>query len=559
VFFPCRGRLARLVLVCSSAATATACVTDARRDGLSPDEFARVEHMAIHRTGQQPGHEFQVVERIQGVSCNRSPAPPNHPAYKVVTEYEALYDMKLEAADLGANAIVGVACQRFAMTQSCYTSIVCEGDAVRLDDGVGMDLPPASMGALQATAAGLEFAGDPDLYESLTGFTPNFLSEAQRARLGRLGVAVPARTPGRTVEAPPSGDDAVYQGAGLWFVQCAAQGGAIGLMVSPLCAAIGAGLGALSAESEQDVKTSSFAIRGALEDYYSHQALRDRMVRVAAQSGAQALTAQAPPLPEDAIQRRTNPWRFDQHVDTVIEIGVEELLLPAWRSGATTNLPTPVSVRTRVRVVRVEDSHEFYNRSYSFVSDKKLFREWGAENGAALRHALEVGFEQIAEQIVEDLLLAYPLMPGFALTGTGTDQRNYVVVPVNPPVHQYWYRGSASASLAASLEPTFRWRDFPSENVLTADFQGKLRRLSALRYDLRIYRLDDQRSTARTILEQNNIEGTEYGMTQPLAPSTEYVWSVRARFALDTGERTSRWSGDWVGGSVKGFLFRTPD
>lgn len=552
-------RPARLAPALVVGALAAGCAADPRRDGLSPHEFASVDHIAVHMGGEQPRHEYQILDRIEGISCDLSGAPRNHPAHKVVTEYEALYDMKLEAADLGANAIVGVICRRYGISQSCYESMICEGDAVRLDDGVGMDLPLASMSALQAKAASADFAGNPALYESLIGFTPDYLTEAQRVGLGKVGVAVPARTPGRTVEAPPSGDDAMYQGAGLWFVQCAAQGGTIGLVISPLCAAIGAGLGAWSSESEENVKASSFAIRSALEDYYSHQALRDRMMRAAAQSGAPALTVQSPPLPEDEVVRRGNPWRFDQNVDSVIEVGVEELLLPAWRSGATTNMPTPVSVRTRVRVLRLPDSREIYNRSYSFVSDKRLFREWGAESGAALRHALEIGFEQIAEQIVEDVLLAYPLMPGFAITGAGTNRRNYVVEPMEPPVHQYWSAGSARASLATSLEPKFRWRDFPGDKVLNADFQGKLRQLSSLRYDLRIYRLDDQRSTARIVLERNNIVTTEYQMTQPLAPNTEYVWSVRARFALDTGERTSRWSGDWVGGDIRGFLFKTPE
>jgi hypothetical protein len=541
------------------AALAAGCATDPRRDGLSPHEFASVDHIAIHMGGGQPRHEYQTLDRIEGISCNLSGAPRNHPAHKVVTEYEALYDMKLEAADLGANAIVGVSCRRHGISQSCYQSIICEGDAVRLDDGVGMDLPLASMSALQSKAASADFAGNPALYESLIGFTPDYLTEAQRAGLGGIGIGVPARTPGRTVETPPSGDDAMYQGAGLWFVQCAAQGGAIGLMISPLCAAIGAGLGAWSSESEDNVRASSFAIRSALEDYYSHQALRDRVMRAAAQSGAPALTVQSPPLPEDKIVRRGNSWRFDQNVDSVIEVGVEELLLPAWRSGATTNLPTPVSVRTRVRVLRLRDSREIYNRSYSFVSDKRLFREWGAQSGAAMRHALEIGFERIAEQIVEDVLLAYPLMPGFAITGAATNQRNHIIEPIEPPTHQYWGAGSARPSLATSLEPNFRWLDFPGDKVLNADFQGKLRQLSSLRYDLRIYRLEDQRGTARIILERNNIETTEYQMTQPLAPTTEYVWSVRARFALDTGERTSRWSGDWVGGHIRGFLFRTPE
>ena len=549
--------LLRLALLVTGAAVAAGCATDPRRDGLSVQEFAIVDDIAVHLGEEQPRHEYQVLDHIEGISCNLSRAPRNHPAHKVVTEYEAIYDMKLEAADIGANAIVGVTCQRSGLSRSCYQSIVCEGDAVRIE-GAGASPPAASMNTLRAKAASVDFAGNPALYESLVGFTPDYLTELQRASLGELGIAMPARAPGKTVEEPSSGENAVYEGAGLWFIQCAAQGGTIGLLISPLCAAVGAGLGALSAESPENVKTSREAIHDALQDYYSQQALRDRTVRVAAQLGAQALTVQAPPLPQDALERRGHSWRFDTPVDSVIEVGVEELLLPAWRSGATTNLPTPVSVRTRVRVVRLGDSREIYNRSYSFVSDKRLFREWGAESGAALRHALEVGFEQVAEQMVEDLLLVYPLMPGFATTGAAPNKRNYTVEPKAPPAHEFWQAGTASAALVTSLEPSFRWQEFPGEKVLNADFQGMLPALSRLRYDLRIYRLDDERRSARIILEQNNIETTEFQMAQPLAPDTEYVWSVRARFVLDTGERTSRWSGDWVGGSVRGFLFRTP-
>ena len=552
-------RRAWLALAVGLAVAGSACVTDGHRDGLSRHEFAAVDGIAVHKVGAEPSLDFQVLERIEGQSCSLSRVPRNHPAYKVVTEYEALYDLKLEAADLGANALVGVSCRRYGLSRDCFESVVCEGDAVRLDDGVGMALAPVPMNALQAAPAGGEFQGDPALYESPLGFTPNYLTEAQRAGLGAIGVAVPARTPGKTIEAPPSADDAMVQGAGLWFVQCAAQGGTIGLLVSPLCAAVGAGLGALSAAPEEDVHTSGVAIRAALEDYYSHQALRDRTVLVAAQTSAPALTLQATPLAEDALTRRGNPWRFDAQVDSVIEIGVEELLLPAWRSGATTNLPTPVSVRARVRVVNLGDGVEIYNRSYRFVSDRRLFSEWGADNAAALRHALDAGFEQIAEAIVDDLLLAYPLMPGFAFTATGDKQRNYVIEPLNPPVHQYGFTGSVHAAEIDTLEPALRWRQFPDATVRNADFQGMLGELDALRYELRVYRLDDQRGTAHKVLEKNNIKATEYLLTQPLAPGTEYVWSVRARFALATGERTTRWSGDWVSGKLKGFLFRTPD
>lgn len=553
-----RRRWARL-LACLGAVLLAGCAGDARRDGLAPHEFATVDHIAVHLAGDGPSIAYQVLDRIEGTSCNLSGAPPHHPAHKVVTEYEALYDMKLEAADLGANAVVGVTCERYGVYRDCYQAVVCQGDAVALDDGVGMALPLASMSALQATARSADFAGNPALYESLVGFTPDYLTEAQRANLGKVGLATPARAPGQTIEEPPSGEEAVYQGAGLWFLQCAAQGSTIGLLVSPLCAALGAGLAALSAETEDNVQASGGAIRSALADAYSHEALGERIARVAAQSGAPLLEADAAARSQDSTGGRESPLRLGAGVDSIIEVGVEELLLPAWRSAATTNLPIPVSVRTRVRVVRLSDSREVYNRSYGFVSQKRLFREWGAENGAALRHALEAGFEHIAEKIVEDLLLAYPLMPGFAITNAATGRRNYIIEPLAPAVHAYWSQGAPRATPIDSLEPRLRWQPFPSAKVLLADFQSKLRRLSALRYELRIYRLDEQRRQARLVVERNNIEATEYQVEQPLAPGTEYAWSVRARFELDTGERTSRWSGDWVGGRVRGFLFRTPE
>ncbi len=45
--------------------------------------------------------------------------------------------------------------------------MVCQGDAVAFDDGVGMALPLASISALQAMAKSADVAGNPALYESL--------------------------------------------------------------------------------------------------------------------------------------------------------------------------------------------------------------------------------------------------------------------------------------------------------------------------------------------------------------------------------------------------------
>jgi hypothetical protein len=555
-----RARGDRLVWLAICAGMLAGCASDGKRDGLSTAEFANVHQIAIYDAGSKPRFGYQMLDEIQGTSCNLTPLPPNHPGYKVVTEYEALYDMKLEAADLGADAIVDVSCRHYGygLSHSCYESYVCSGSAVAIDDGVGMGTLRTAVA--DGDDAAERFTTSPAVYQSLIGFTPDYLTEDQRATLGNIAVAMPHRSPGRTVEAPPSGGAAAATGAGLYFLQCIGGGGTMGLIISPLCAAIGAGLGALSAEDKGTIEASGKAIRATLTEYYSHTALRDRMVRVAAESGAQDLVLEIRGSNDTPWQQEFGRWRFAESVDTVIEVGVEEFLLPAWGNGAVTNLPAPVSVRMRVRVLRLDDSRELYNRTYGFVTDKRKFSDWGAENGAALRHALERGFEQTAGRIIEDLLLAYPLMPTFGAASPGRyrGQREYVIEPVDPVAHTYWSIGSPRPAEARSLEPRFRWQDFPSTRVLQADFQGKLAGLSDLRYDLRVFRLERERSHARLVLEKNNIEATEFLVTQPLLPGAEYAWSVRARFELDTGERTTRWSGEWIGDGVKGFLVTTP-
>ncbi|MDX1432949.1 MAG: hypothetical protein R3286_10920 [Gammaproteobacteria bacterium] len=535
-----RAALALLVLA------GAGCAGDAKRDGLDAREFARVEGMALYRGAARPPSAYQVIDEIEGVSCNRFTGPPSHPHYKVVTEYEALFDLRLEAADLGADAVVDVACSRDEGPFGCSEALVCRGAAVRLDDGVGLrDLP-------QATAAARldELSISPRIYESLTGFTPDYLTERQRAVLGTPGVSIPVRSPGYEIHAPATGGAAAAQGAGQWFLQCLGQGGSFGLLVSPVCAAIGGAIGTFSAESEAVVSESSEAIAKVLADYYRHESLRDRMVRAAAQAGAEPALAAG-----DAAG-----------ADSIIEVGLEEMLLPTSSPNGFANEPVPLTLRARVRVYRrshEDGTHdvELYNRSYHYTSERHRYARWGENDAALLRHTLEAGFDGMAERMVEDLLLVYPLMPVFGATGIDAPyrQRRYRITPVHPPAHSYDFEGRPWPARLDSFTPVFRWREFPDETARSADFQGKLGGLSELRYDLRLYRVDYAGGRVRLVLERNGIAGEEYALEQPLAPDTRYVWTIRARFRIEGGERVTRWSGDWLTREVKGFYFRTAD
>jgi len=202
-------------LLLAGVVALSGCASDYRRDGLSIHEFAAVDRVAVYEQGDGPRLDYQILDRVEGISCGFSLVPKAHPAYREVTEYEALYDMKLEAADVGANALVDVDCRRYyrGFTDRCNEAILCKAGAARLDDGVGMEVPPGGTRSL---------APPPDAdtararYRPPMGIVPDYLTERQRAGLGRVGIGSPAARPGKTVQAPPTGKTAALQGAGMW-------------------------------------------------------------------------------------------------------------------------------------------------------------------------------------------------------------------------------------------------------------------------------------------------------------------------------------------------------
>jgi hypothetical protein len=522
------------------------CAYDPGTERITAEEFAGVERVRLYRASDTLPPSYQSIERVEGTSCTTAPVGRIHPRDKVVTEFEALYQLRLAAARRDADMVVDVHCLRLTggWMDACTQQIHCSGEAARAE--------PA-----RSRAAGDEQSSAG--FEVPFGFTPDYLTEAQRSSLGKIGVGVPEAPPGHTVELPLLAGEAASGAATNSFLNCVGQLGPaiIGVVPAIFCAAgaaIGAGFAAATAEKAENLEGMPEAIQAALGEYYSHDALRAEVVRVAHEDTGNLAGIKAIDMPS-APMSATAPV-----ADTMLEVGVEELLLPVWARSGATNLPSPISVRARARVVRMSDARVLFNKSYRFTTEAHRFVIWGAEGAAKVRFALGRGFTQLAQEIVEDVLLVYPLMPGFGDVGRYGDSRRepYLVQPLNPPAHEYDFNGRPYPSGAGSVEPTFAWEAFPGPQAERADFQGALERLAKLRYDVRIYVVDRRQGRLRLVLERRGIEGTSYRPEQPLAPDSEYVWSVRARFELDGNQRTTRWSGDWMGRGVRGFLFYTP-
>ena len=88
-----------------------------------------------------------------------------------------------------------------------------------------------------------------------------------------------------------------------------------------------------------------------------------------------------------------------------------------------------------------------------------------------------------------------------------------------------------------SLQPTLRWESFPRDKDRKAGLVSRIRNVT---YDLRICRADD---LGPVVYARQGLLAPSHQIEEPLEPSTEYFWAVRARFELDGHARVTEWSG----------------
>ena len=101
-----------------------------------------------------------------------------------------------------------------------------------------------------------------------------------------------------------------------------------------------------------------------------------------------------------------------------------------------------------------------------------------------------------------------------------------------------------------SLQPTFRWESFPRPQDLRKNQKGLVGRIHNVTYELKIWRVQDGYQ-AKPIYSRQRIPEPLHKVEEPLEPSTNYVWSVRARFEVDDVTMVTEWAGIWLNQSAR--------
>jgi len=85
-----------------------------------------------------------------------------------------------------------------------------------------------------------------------------------------------------------------------------------------------------------------------------------------------------------------------------------------------------------------------------------------------------------------------------------------------------------------SLQPTFQWQPFPRPADEFAD------RIQDVTYELRIW-TTTQGLSGKLRYSRDGLKLPSHKLEEPLEPSIQYLWSVRARFMIDGDLRVTEW------------------
>ncbi|MCG8094895.1 MAG: hypothetical protein JAZ17_14950 [Candidatus Thiodiazotropha endolucinida] len=104
-----------------------ACQTNPSINSLTSEQRAQVVNMDLYKSDVSKPRE--VLGPVKGLSCQR-----NAYARHIVSEEEAIEGVKIRAAQLNADAVINILCQKNTSTDwenNCWSSVVCIGDAIK--------------------------------------------------------------------------------------------------------------------------------------------------------------------------------------------------------------------------------------------------------------------------------------------------------------------------------------------------------------------------------------------------------------------------------------------
>jgi hypothetical protein len=339
----------------------------------------------------------------------------------------------------------------------------------------------------------------------------------------------------------------------LYMAAESARSGPFGVLLLPYMAAAGAIVGGLAGGIEGAIKAVPADEAERIEASINHAVdeihIQDKFAESVIHAGI-LLTEYRFNLAVSRDPQKNNDkvLLFDsikQSSDILMEVRITDL---GFRGGEGRDPAVSFFMDAAICISRVRDGKEIYSGKSSFSSRPQRFSEWSRNNADPLRLEFEKAYMRIAQQIIENLFLIHD----FHLDSPWSIDMYCMLKPVNPPLTMLgFFSHERITPKLDSRRPTFQWEAFPRDKDIRSDSKGLLSHISDISYDLIVWKtrdniptelVYDKRGLVLTERELREERIVEYTIDKELESSTEYYWSVRARYMLDGKPRLTRWS-----------------
>jgi len=233
---------------------------------------------------------------------------------------------------------------------------------------------------------------------------PTGVSEAQRARMGAVGVAPFAMTPRDELQVTRGTAAGAAGGAIEGVIAGVASTGGCGfgcVIVVPFMASVGAitggVVGGAAAVPEDKAAEIETRLKAVLSEVGDQARLQAAVVVAAIRFGVPRVTT----LPGKAVAVRGVD--AEAKVDTILKVGLVSVGL-AGGGGADPELAIRVSALARLVDART-DAELYRTRLFTHAVGPRKFSEWNADNARLLKDALERAYQSLARSIVDEIFL----------------------------------------------------------------------------------------------------------------------------------------------------------
>ena len=377
-------------------------------------------------------------------------------------------------------------------------------------------------------------------------FRQPVLTQKPKVEIGRFAVVAVSFPPTLTMDITRSGGHGAAKGAGagaaggaLLPIQAGLESGdglglVVGILLAPFFATggaiYGAIHGAISADPSKQVQHETDVVQGVVLTTKFQQNLKQDVLDYISKC-----TSYVPEeIDVEGATSRSNPldYRELKDIDTVLEIGILDI---KFRELGLANQGVYFRLQGLARLVSVHDGKILFELEYSFQSPGQELAQWGRSGGAEAKNELERGLRQMAEAMVDDLLLVstdFSFESGTKFCG---------LQPYYPQARYSFWSGGLKFIKVDSVQPTFRWEPFPRNIDKESAMVESLGRISEVRFDLKVLKVKEDLSVA-LIYSRYGLTDVSHKIEQQLEPATRYFWTVRARFKSDGISHATKWS-----------------